>query len=316
MCSNGKTKYRAKFKRPDAEKYLAVSSRGRIRGRTGVVYVPKANERGYRRTEIRGKSYSVHRLVASAFDLPRTEEQIVVDHINEDKGDNSLVNLRWASPSQNTSYSYMNGRPGRAASARSTGCGGDIEGEQWRLLGERGQSISNLGRWKNRFGNVWEPSTTDGSYCRVYLNGSLRAVHRLVVAAFSPVEGSDQLEVDHIDGDRNNNGLANLRWVTRSTNIQASYARSGARGQNNTLKKGIRVQVAGEDHWTHFASLSEAQRHLGFNFRSDGFYSNRQTTHNGVTYLFEQQAEECKGYDDETWVVLTDAILSLAAGTR
>ena len=45
-------------------------------------------------------------------------------------------------------------------------------------------------------------------------------VHRLVAEAFIP--NPDNLpEVDHIDGNKSNNAVANLRWVTRSTNIRA-----------------------------------------------------------------------------------------------
>lgn len=42
-------------------------------------------------------------------------------------------------------------------------------------------------------------------------------VHRLVAEQFIPHE-KDKYEVDHIDTDRTNNHVDNLRWVTRSEN--------------------------------------------------------------------------------------------------
>ena len=48
------------------------------------------------------------------------------------------------------------------------------------------------------------------------LDGSKRTfrVHRLVMMAFNPVENMDELEVNHIDGNKKNNKLENLEWCT------------------------------------------------------------------------------------------------------
>ena len=44
-------------------------------------------------------------------------------------------------------------------------------------------------------------------------------IHRLVMMSFCPVDNMDELEVDHIDGNKSNNTISNLRWVTHEENL-------------------------------------------------------------------------------------------------
>lgn len=46
------------------------------------------------------------------------------------------------------------------------------------------------------------------------------SVHRIVLENFKPVENMENLQVNHIDGDKTNNTLSNLEWVTCKENIQ------------------------------------------------------------------------------------------------
>lgn len=46
------------------------------------------------------------------------------------------------------------------------------------------------------------------------------SVHRLVMENFCPIEGMEKLQINHIDGDKTNNCLDNLEWVTCKENIQ------------------------------------------------------------------------------------------------
>ncbi len=50
---------------------------------------------GYRIVRIEGKVRLVHRLIAETF-LPNPEQKPTVDHIDRDRENNSLENLRWA----------------------------------------------------------------------------------------------------------------------------------------------------------------------------------------------------------------------------
>ena len=79
----------------------------------GEVFVPQSGARkahwtfgskgsdGYRRVKIDGKAYKVHRLVAQTF-IPNPKNKPQVDHISRQKDQNSVDNLRWSTPSENS----------------------------------------------------------------------------------------------------------------------------------------------------------------------------------------------------------------------
>ncbi|MGP1351652.1 MAG: NUMOD4 domain-containing protein [Hoylesella marshii] len=78
-------------------------------------------------------------------------------------------------------------------------------------------------------GKVIKARKQNGGYLVVWLrkNGKTYAktVHRLIALTFIPPK-SDK-EVNHKDGDKTNNTIANLEWLTKSENIKHSYRQLG-----------------------------------------------------------------------------------------
>ena len=84
-----------------------VSSSGNILGIRGNLMKLRIQNSGYYYTPYIGKSrkmYCVHRLVALAF-IPNPDNKPEVDHINRDKTDNRVENLRWLSRSEQMIHS-------------------------------------------------------------------------------------------------------------------------------------------------------------------------------------------------------------------
>lgn len=70
----------------------------------GIVLKPRPNNNGYLRVQLSkdgvSKDYYIHILVATAY-IPNVENKPQVDHINCDKTDNRVENLRWVTCQEN-----------------------------------------------------------------------------------------------------------------------------------------------------------------------------------------------------------------------
>jgi len=101
----------------------------------------------------------------------------------------------------------------------------NLENEEWReidtnkILNEENISdkkyyVSNLGRFKNSYGTIMENyKINENGYIRIYIYKQTFALHRLVALTF--LENPENKEtVNHKDGNKLNNKLDNLEFVT------------------------------------------------------------------------------------------------------
>lgn len=88
-------------------------------------------------------------------------------------------------------------------------------------INEKGEVFSPYRGW-----HQMQPQKINKGYLRVHLmtnnGGKFFMVHRLVLEAFAPTENSLKLQVNHIDGNKENNTLSNLEWCTQSENMAHS----------------------------------------------------------------------------------------------
>lgn len=106
--------------------------------------------------------------------------------------------------------------------------------------------VSNLGRFRNNKGHIMTPCPSEKGYlminfaCNCKRGTRSLKIHRIVAMTF--VQGFDKFhnEVNHIDGDKNNNSAENLEWVTREENIRHAIENKllvGMKGVENPTNK-------------------------------------------------------------------------------
>lgn len=98
-----------------------------------------------------------------------------------------------------------------------------------------------------------------------------RTVHRLVLMAFNPIDNMENMEVNHIDENKENNCLENLEWVTPKENC--NY---GERN-NKISQKCLRYKVYCEELNKTFYSQKEAAEYIGVSAGTMSDYLNKKT---------------------------------------
>ena len=86
------------------ENYIIYENGDVLNVNTGKYLNPYTDKNGYKHIKLckngKGKIFKIHRLLALAY-IPNTENKKCIDHINRDKLDNRLENLRWATNLEN-----------------------------------------------------------------------------------------------------------------------------------------------------------------------------------------------------------------------
>ena len=150
--------------------------------------------------------------------------------------------------------------------------------EIWKDIEDyKGYQVSNLGRvrtfnkitytekhgkrhWKNRILKERLDKNNKMLSVHLYKNGKGKSylIHRLVAEAF--LGKQENMTVNHKDGNRYNNKLDNLEWLSLKDNIKHAW-------ENNLIKtnKYVKIINKNNNYDKTFRSMSEASKAIGKN---------------------------------------------------
>ena len=136
-------------------------------------------------------------------------------------------------------------------------------------LDKKGKGYFNIDLWKDNI-------------CKKF------KLHRLIAKAFIPNPDNKE-EIDHIDTDTRNNKIENLRWVTRTENLNNpitlenySKNRKGKFLNNEWKSKKVYQYTLDDEFVKEWASVAEAER--------NGF------THSSICNCCNGKKESYKGF--------------------
>ena len=214
------------------------------------------------------KMFYAHRLVAEYF-IDNINNLPVVNHKDGNKLNNNVENLEWVSYSDNAEHFHQKIKNNKKNKKTQKYCG-DLDGEIWvEAIENSNYKVSNFGRVRNiTNNNILSPSDTSGYYkVRLSKNGQIKdwLVHKLVFCSFNKEKNIPyQYVIDHIDGNKHNNNLINLRKITLSENVQKAYYEQ----KLNSNITPVSQYSLNNEFITTFPSSREAARQLNLDSSS------------------------------------------------
>lgn len=146
-----------------------------------------------------------------------------------------------------------------------------------------GYEVSSNGRIKNsKTGRILRTQINSRGYTQVCIRKNnkqyAQRVHRLVANSFYDTDRED-LDVNHIDGNKNNNFIGNLELCTRKENIEHAL--------NHDLMKPKRTRIMIIETGKVYNSISDCSRDIGGD-------------HAQIRRCLNGKEKSCKGYHFKT----------------
>lgn len=136
-----------------------------------------------------------------------------------------------------------------------------------RIKSLKRSTVTKEGWVQNVHGGICKQKDTRDGYKEVTLfkNGKPKSIrtHRLVAFAFLGKPTDDRTEVNHKDGNKKNNSVSNLEWVTSSENQLHAYRMGLQKVSGNAISGKKDIVCITLQHYEH--GYANMQRYLKLN---------------------------------------------------
>ena len=211
---------------------------------------------------------------------PSSARPVMIRHLGSDKWTN-FSSIKLAAEAMSQPYHTVQSRCHR--NSQVDGCDYkfapvqqvNLPGEEWRpMIDPRsgrlvsGRMVSSQGRIKSKAGHISFGSVKKDGYLNTNIQVGPKSkyqaefVHRLVAASFlGPPPSPEHSQVNHKDGNKSNNTVKNVEYVTPAENNVHCYA--NLRGCNPLSKAVLSRAYGTNEEWTAHLSTASAAKKLG-----------------------------------------------------
>lgn len=248
----------------DYENYFIYDNGDVLNTLTNKILKGSIGEHGYKYYRLsknnKKKMFYAHRLVAEYF-IDNPNNLPVVNHKDGNKLNNNVENLEWVTYSQNTEHAH--GSKLIKSRRKSEYYTQSLDDEVWKKIPNYHYSVSSLGRVKNDLTNLLLKGSLTCGYYKVRLSNNGQAkdmmINHLVYCLFNDLEQIPKgYVIDHINGDKTDDRLENLRLITLSENVKAALYETKT---NSSCRKVLQMTLD-DKPIQEFNSCAQAARQL------------------------------------------------------
>jgi len=181
-------------------------------------------------------------------------------------------------------------------------CTSEIELHDWKVASGHDKTCgckngkSELAYSINRDGSITSLGGFDitSKMAKGYRGFNGNYVHRIIAEMYLP-NNSNLTDINHIDGNKQNNNVENLEWCSRSHNIQHAYDTKLNTGRKGTISNRRRSVLCTHIKTGHTIKLDFVNQGVRFDFSPSKVSlccNGKRNSHKGYSFAFLEAKDE------------------------